>query len=207
MPNFTCVRCVFSTESKFLLNKHELTAKHIRLQNTTEEYTPPEKIHQCQLCKNKFTCKRNLCTHMKKCATKTHPPPAQPVNNITTIDVVNIGQKQAADITASQDCPRAKNELPQYIYLLQEIEFIKTNESVYKIGRTKQKQNDRFCQYPKGSQLLLQILSNDCRIDETKLLVLFKKKYKLRRDIGNEYFEGDSRSMIKTICDELNNID
>ena len=42
----------------------------------------------------------------------------------------------------------------QYIYLLQEREFIKTKEPIYKIGKTKQVNNKRFGQYPKGSVLL-----------------------------------------------------
>lgn len=32
----------------------------------------------------------------------------------------------------------------QYIYLLQEREFIKTNENIYKIGKTKQENCKRF---------------------------------------------------------------
>lgn len=35
-----------------------------------------------------------------------------------------------------------------YIYLLQEREFIKTNENVYKVGMTKKENHKRFNQYP-----------------------------------------------------------
>lgn len=34
----------------------------------------------------------------------------------------------------------------QYIYLLQEREFIKTKENIYKIGKTKQVNNNRIIQ-------------------------------------------------------------
>ena len=58
---------------------------------------------------------------------------------------------------------------PQYIYLLREREFIKTKENIFKIGKTKQLNNIRFSQYPKDSNLLLQISCNNCDILEKKL--------------------------------------
>ena len=60
-----------------------------------------------------------------------------------------------------------------YIYLLQEREFIKTNESIYKIGRTKQEHNKRLNQYPKGSILLVQIICSNCVIMEKKIITFF----------------------------------
>jgi hypothetical protein len=89
----------------------------------------------------------------------------------------------------------------QYIYLLQEREFIKTKESIYKIGKTKQENDKRFRQYPKDSILLLQIICNDCNQYESDLISLFKLKYIHRKDIGNEYFEGNYKEMI---CDIYN---
>ena len=49
-------------------------------------------------------------------------------------------------------------ELGQYIYLLQEREFRKTKEKIYKLGKTKQQHTKRFAQYPKDSILLNQIV-------------------------------------------------
>jgi hypothetical protein len=92
-----------------------------------------------------------------------------------------------------------------YIYLLQEREFIKTNESIYKIGRTKQEHNKRLNQYPKGSILLVQIICSNCVIMEKKIITFFKEKYKHRKDIGNEYFEGNSKDMIQEINNIINN--
>ena len=54
------------------------------------------------------------------------------------------------------------NMVTNYIYLLQEREFIKTKENVYKIGRTKKENYKRFHQYPKGSVLLFQMICNNC---------------------------------------------
>lgn len=82
-----------------------------------------------------------------------------------------------------------------YIYLLQEREFLNKDEHVYKIGKTTQSNLKRVSQYPNGSILKLQYECIDCTKIERELIKLFKKKYKLRKDIGYEYFEGDSFEM------------
>ena len=89
--------------------------------------------------------------------------------------------------------------MSQYIYLLQEREFIKTKENVYKVGMTKKENNKRFNQYPKGSVLLFQIICNNCKNMEKIILKKFKETFKQKKDIGNEYFEGDSKVMINMI--------
>lgn len=88
-----------------------------------------------------------------------------------------------------------------YIYLLIEREFIALNKPVYKIGRTRQEHNKRIESYPKGSRLLIQMYCDDCINIESKLLRWFRIKYKSRKDIGSEYFEGDFRLMIADIYD------
>lgn len=86
-----------------------------------------------------------------------------------------------------------------YIYLLQEREFTKTKESIYKIGKTTQPNITRFSQYPRGSILLLQLICIDCNITEKNIITAFKQKYIHRKDIGYEYFEGDYIDMIQSI--------
>ena len=44
----------------------------------------------------------------------------------------------------------------QYIYLIYLREFINSNQDIYKIGKTKQLNNNRFKQYPKGTIILYQ---------------------------------------------------
>lgn len=78
-----------------------------------------------------------------------------------------------------------------YIYLIQEREFFVSNQNVYKIGKTKQDNMKRLKDYPKGSNLILYIKCKDCDKIEIQLINDFIKKYKHRRDIGNEYFECD----------------
>jgi hypothetical protein len=79
--------------------------------------------------------------------------------------------------------------------MLQEREFIKTGEPIYKIGRTSRDPDKRFAAYPKGSKVLLYIDSDDIFTHEMLLLSKFKTLFIQRKDIGAEYFEGDCTSM------------
>jgi len=86
-----------------------------------------------------------------------------------------------------------------YIYLLQEREFIKTKENIYKIGRTKKENYFRFNQYPNGSILLFQMICNNCENIEGQIIKKFHEIFNQRKEIGNEYFEGDYKIMIDII--------
>jgi len=87
----------------------------------------------------------------------------------------------------------------EYIYLLQEREFIRTNEPIYKIGKTKQERLKRICNYPNGTKLIIQILCNNCDKYEKELINKFKELFIHKRELGNEYFKGDRYKMIETI--------
>ena len=88
----------------------------------------------------------------------------------------------------------------QYIYLLQEREFVNSKQNVYKIGMTCQENHKRFNQYKKGSILLFQIICTDCRLLEKNIIKIFKEKFKQRKeDAGSESFEGDFKHMIDII--------
>jgi hypothetical protein len=100
-----------------------------------------------------------------------------------------------------------EENLCEYIYLLREREFVRMNEPVYKIGRTKQAPNDRFTGYPKGSEIELYVRVNDSVNAEKQLVNLFKREFKQRKDYGNEYFEGDVKLMVKSISNVATNID
>ena len=101
--------------------------------------------------------------------------------------------------------------MDHYIYLLQEREFIKTNENIYKIGKTKQKNLKRYSNYPNGSKLIFQSICTECDICEKNIVEIFKQEFILRKDIGNEYFEGNFIKMIEIIykicLENLNNYD
>ena len=86
--------------------------------------------------------------------------------------------------------------LTNYVYLLREREFIKSNEEIYKIGKTTKPNHTRFNQYPKGSVLMFQIMCNDCSITEKNIISIFKTVFNHRKDIGSEYFDGDYTEMM-----------
>lgn len=83
----------------------------------------------------------------------------------------------------------------QYCYLLQEREFIKTNEDVYKIGRTKSL--SRFNAYPKGSKIICLRSVNDCYKTERELKRKFKLYFTNEKNIGTEYFSGCLNDMVR----------
>ncbi len=91
--------------------------------------------------------------------------------------------------------------MSNYIYLLQVKELLGTN--IYKIGRTTQEYNKRFNQYPKGSQLILQMKCMNCINSEKELLKIFQEKFKRKKEYGNEYFEGNYEEMIQIIFSHL----
>ena len=83
----------------------------------------------------------------------------------------------------------------EYVYLLQEVEFIKSGEPIYKIGKTRQENTKRISGYPKGSVLLLQIKCKGCDIIEKEIKTLFIKKYEQYKTRGIEYFRGNAEEM------------
>lgn len=85
-----------------------------------------------------------------------------------------------------------------YVYLIREREFIRTNEQIYKLGKTTQTPNTRLQGYPKESEVILFIDVADCHKTENILKDEFDKLYIHRKDIGREYYEGDLNSMKRT---------
>jgi hypothetical protein len=92
-----------------------------------------------------------------------------------------------------------------YVYLLQEREFIKTNEPIYKVGMTTKEQFTRFKQYPKGSVLLFQMICADCVQIERDVLIQMKDLFTSETNIGREYFSGDYRKMVDVIYNVVKN--
>ena len=62
----------------------------------------------------------------------------------------------------------------EYIYLIKEREFIKTNENIFKIGRSNQNNDKRIKQYPTDSKLIIQTICSDCKFSEAEIISLFK---------------------------------
>ena len=86
-----------------------------------------------------------------------------------------------------------------YIYLLQEREFVNSNQPVYKIGKSTQANTSRIRQYPKGSILHCLYFVDNCHNLEIKLLHIFRNLFDLKSEYGNEYFHGDKLKMVDLI--------
>ncbi len=94
----------------------------------------------------------------------------------------------------------------EYIYIIKTREFIRSNEDVFKIGRTSQINLGRYENYPKYSLLLYQSLCLNSKLAENKIKDLFNFKYK-KLSIGTEYFEGNFWSMRNDIINIINEVD
>lgn len=90
-----------------------------------------------------------------------------------------------------------------YIYMLIEREFINSKKNIYKIGKTKQEPHKRFYGYPKDTRIIYLREVTDCDKCETDILNLFKNKFKLKKEIGREYFEGNKNDMVNEIHNYL----
>ena len=92
------------------------------------------------------------------------------------------------------------------VYLIQPREFIKSNENVYKLGRSFHLDN-RVKQYPNGSNTILMLNCNNSIACEKYLINLFKTKFIQKPYYGTEYFEGDKKLMIREIINYIASID
>ncbi len=97
-----------------------------------------------------------------------------------------------------------------YIYIIREREHVRSQEQIYKIGKTVQESAKRIKSYPKDSEgIVIEQVSNATQA-EKQIIKEFKKKFTHRPDIGNEYFEGDRQTMknvFREICDNFFNDD
>lgn len=88
-----------------------------------------------------------------------------------------------------------------HIYLIKEREFIKTNEPILKLGKTKCVRN-RMPAYPKDSLLYHLFYCENIDDAEKQLINHFKENFTQRIDIGTEYFEHKDEKMM---CDSFLN--
>lgn len=124
----------------------------------------------------------------------------------TSESIVKISNQVLVKIKLIQFCWRnyikRKSNLKKdagIIYVIQVREFINSNESIYKVGKTTHTIQKRLSQYPKGSKVLHHFKVNNCHLSEKELLKHLRYKMINRKDIGSEYFEGD----IDLIKDEM----
>ncbi len=93
-------------------------------------------------------------------------------------------------------------------YIIQEREFIRSGNPVYKIGKTFQTMMERLAGYPKGSEIIISYEVIDSLYVESLIIAKFREKFERQNDIGREYFKGDKNEMIDLfykICSENKN--
>ena len=145
-------------------------------------------MFNCSCCEYKSNKKYNLTRHIE---TK-HQENKNNNDNIIINNNQTINDNQIINDNQTIKCD-------EYIYLFKEREFIKTNEPIYKIGKTKQPCLTRLKNYPNGTMLIFQINCKDCDTYERMLISKFKEKFIQIKDLGNEYFMGNYFEMIEII--------
>jgi hypothetical protein len=112
--------------------------------------------------------------------------------------VCSIDEYENHDVTQTGQDEEEFKELPcEYVYLIQEREFIDKKRPLYKIGRTTQLPYKRYSAYPKGSREIMVMQVSDCKLAEKVLKDIFNLKFKRDPSIGVEYFEGNIEDMKK----------
>ena len=206
---FNCEFCEYKTNKKYNLNRH-MTNKHIDKTIEEEKVVEEEKeeIYNCVKCDKNYKTIKYFNHHQKNCNglnilscskcmftfTSRHSKSNHiKKNNCIAKSIINNINQQHF-INNNND-----NDNKEFIYLLQEREFIKTKEPIYKIGKTKQEKLKRIKSYPNGSELLLYTVCNNCDEIEKTIINKFKSHFIHKKEFGNEYFMGDYNSMIYLI--------
>lgn len=155
-------------------------------------------IYKCSSCDYESNKKNNVHRHYCN----------HHINIDSKISKITINNDSSNNDSSNNDTNDTNNNKikdisTHYIYLLKEREFEKTNENIFKLGKTKQLNLKRITNYPNGTILLYQENCIDCDDMEKRIINIFKSKFKNRSDIGYEYFEGDPVEMKKIINEEI----
>ena len=204
---YKCDYCDYFSDRKYNLTKHQ-NAKHKDIINNNIELNNTNIVIEEDNACNDFKCRKCNKSYKTKKSFENHELTCNGCNILTCPKCRKLFAdrqskykhiKRNTCIEANIIDVKMTNTETNYIYLLYEREFIKTNEYIYKIGKSKQENLKRICNYPNGSKLLFQIICENCDVLEKYLIKLFDTKYEKQKDIGNEYYKGDYIEMIKDI--------
>jgi len=67
---YCCEICCFKTSKKFNLDKHLLSAKHIKTTNNNKNKATLSSTHKCEICEKEYNDRAGLWRHKKKCLKK-----------------------------------------------------------------------------------------------------------------------------------------
>ncbi len=188
---YNCSLCDYSSDNKHCVIKHINRKIKCKEEGDGNVIEVNDEI-KCEFCNKNITTKPNLTKHLKICKVKK-------VNIEKELKIKNEENIKLKQILIGRTIQQEKlteyKDNYLYMYILQEREFIKLNQQVYKIGKTRILHN-RMGDYPKGSKILCVMpVHGD---PELTCINIFRENYIPRTDIGSEYFEGAIHSMLKT---------
>jgi hypothetical protein len=203
---YHCSLCTYKSDVKQNVIRHN---KSTRCEGST--CTSVEVLIECETCKLKFKSKQILIRHRKKSCKQLQRQTQKQVEEELKEEINRLNIKLKEKKTIKQDINKSLKNINQALtvlpieekdihtnnnclYIIQEREFIKSKQPIYKIGFTKNGIIARTNGYPKQSIVRSCVTVNGN--PELTLINLFKESYIHRTDIGNEYFEGDLKSMI-----------
>ena len=196
MESLRCDSCAYTLQTKQSYENHMRSDRHrLKSQIRNGEITNINS-HTCKKCNKIFKFQSSLSRHKQRCS-PVQPTPPNVLHTETLAVLEQIKEMLQHQTSPAVAVNNVTNDSPEYIYLLQEREFVKNGQPIYKIGKTKQPNQKRFSQYPKGSVLLFQRICHNCHQVEGQLIQRFKEVFKQHTDIGSEYFEGDSFAMME----------
>jgi hypothetical protein len=180
----------------------------------TETQRTVEKIdHICKYCNKHFDRSQRLDSHLNKCSEKENELTVsqEKIKNLEDqVKVLLSNQEKLEDqvkvLLSKQGnflLEKQVGNVCHFIYIIQEREFAKSGEDIYKIGKTRGLRN-RMGDYPKGSKIKFIIPCDDIDKTERELLILFDEQFVRMENIGREYFRGDLRGMIGLVIKNLN---
>jgi DNA-directed RNA polymerase subunit RPC12/RpoP len=223
---YICENCGKQFIDKFIYTNH-LNRKTPCSKENIEKLK--NKSYECESCNKKFINKQTLLRHMENYCKGYNKEIEKIIENKESFEIAlnnlnNNNIKNYKDLIITNKIikndnikiiennqinkPIIKNTSSQkevkklngFIYILKEREFIKTNENIYKIGKTsKDNVIDRFKQYPNLSKLYGSWKISNVDEFEKLLKSAFKLKFNNKNEIGTEYYEGNIEEMIKSI--------
>lgn len=194
MVVYSCLRCGYETKFKCSLRDHynkKNICKPVISNISNEECL--NKLYEkrkpiCEYCNKEFSTISNMKRHKIDCNEKRFQKLEKEKNELERKIRMGMCHPQEED----------SGDTDNFIYLIQEREFIKTHENVYKLGKTVNPKQ-RLSSYPKGSKVILVLPCTDCNVAESSLLSIFDRVFTKRIDIGSEYYEGNIGSMAKIV--------
>ncbi len=198
--NFGCSGCDYTSCNKHCIIRHMI--RKIKCSEGSLNIIDIPLNINCEYCNKNFNTVPSMKRHLITCKIKKYKLETE--NKKLKNKILEIEKEASIDnkkletkllkVNNYVDYEHVVHE--NYIYILQEREFVKSDEHVYKLGITTSVKN-RMGDYPKGSNIIavFPVNGNPEKICLEKLRECFIP----RKDIGSEYFEGNIELIVKQI--------